>query len=126
MNKQNFIALIIAILILALIIELVRRRKLSEKFSMLWIFAGFTLLFLSAIPGFLTLITKATGAITDTVILFGLGFIFMVLISLGFSMQLTSAFIMIKNLSQKIAVLEEALKKSRIAPTSKEFTNTIK
>ena len=126
MNKQNIIALIIAFAILVLIVDLVRRRKLSEKFSFIWIVASLILCILAVIPWLLTFLTKVTGAVTDSILLFGLGFIFLALISVVFSVQLTKAFIVIKILSQKVAMLEEIKEKSKKEANPKEIALSMK
>ena len=126
MNKQHIIALVIAFLIFVLIVDLVRRRKLSEKFSFLWIVASLILCILAVVPWLLTFLTKVTGAVTDSILLFGLGFIFLALISVVFSVQLTKAFIVIKILSQKVAMLEETKEKSDKESNPKETAISMK
>ena len=126
MNKQHIIALVIAFLIFVLIVDLVRRRKLSEKFSFLWIVASLILCILAVVPWLLTFLTKVTGAVTDSILLFGLGLIFLSLIALVFSIQLTRAFIVIKILSQKVAMLEEIKEKSKKETNPKETAISMK
>ena len=44
--RQKFVAILVAVTILLIIIELIRQRKLREEYSVLWIITGVSLLVL--------------------------------------------------------------------------------
>lgn len=106
--QQKVFALIIGIGLFVVIIEMVRRRKLAEEYSFLWLVTGVGIVM--AVFGYdiLEWITYFIGARTPTTVLFILGFIFMILINLHFSIKITKLAAQVKELAQKIAISEEA------------------
>ena len=68
--EQKITAIIIAVSIFFLIIELVRRRKLREEYSWLWLLTGTILLVLTLEYQLLVWITGLIGAAAPTSTLF--------------------------------------------------------
>ncbi|WP_040948506.1 DUF2304 domain-containing protein [Gorillibacterium massiliense] len=90
-------------------IELIRRKKISERYSLLWLLLGLVMLILSLAPELLDGISKALGIVYGTSLLFFIGFLF----SLVFIMHLT---IVITRMDRKLTRLtqEMALLKARM------------
>jgi hypothetical protein len=101
------------ILLLAAVLELVRRRLLREEFSWLWIGACLLLLALAAIPPVrdkLAHLMPDSGGL-QLVLLFMC--LFLVALCLDFSIQISSQSNRIKNLAQEVALLRRAIEELR-------------
>ncbi|MFH0948008.1 MAG: DUF2304 domain-containing protein [Elusimicrobiota bacterium] len=111
MTSQNmFLSIIVSFGLIFIIFELVRRRKLNEEYSWLWMITGIALLILSVFPKFLLWITHLIGAMAPISTLFFFGVIFLLLIVLHFSIIISKLSNNIKTLSQKISILELEIK----------------
>jgi len=102
---QKIFAIIISLAILVIIVELVRQRKLREEYSWLWILTGFTIIILSLWYDLLVFFTHLIGAVLPTTTLFIFGLLFLVLISLHFSVKISKLSNQVKDLAQNLAIL---------------------
>ena len=102
---------LISIIILFGIIELVRRKKLKEEYSLLWLITGFGLFVLAISEKLLEKITVFFGAVLPSNMIFFFGLIFVLLLCLHYSLKISQMTTQIKNLAQKIALLEDDMKK---------------
>jgi hypothetical protein len=105
--RSIIMAITISSLLIITIFELVRRRKLNEEYSWLWMLTGFVILILSIWENGLTTITHLIGAVLNTSTLFFFGIIFLMFISLHFSIVVSELTNNIKKLAQQIALFEE-------------------
>ncbi len=103
--RQQLVAVFISVVILGVIIELVRRRKLREEYSWLWLLTGTVLLVLSVWYELLVMITNLIGAVLPTSTLFFFGLIFLLLINLHYSLRISQLTTQVKNLAQQMALL---------------------
>lgn len=104
--KQRIFVLTMSVGLLLLIVDLVRRRKLREEYSWLWLLTGAVILVLGIWNGFLRVITKVTGIIEPTSIAFFFGITFLVLISIHYAVKISDLANKVKNLAQELAILE--------------------
>lgn len=98
------------LVLLALVLELVRRRKLREEYTIFWLLTCASLLLLAVWPGVLVLIAQVLGTVLPLSALFGVGFFLVFLIMLHFSTVLSSLWRQNKQMAKEIALLEEALR----------------
>ena len=91
--------------ILFVIIELVRRRRLKEEYSVLWIITGLVLLVLSIWYGLLLKITSLIGAVLPSSTLFFFGLTFVMLMLLHFSVRVSLLERRIMALAQEVGLL---------------------
>jgi len=103
--RQKVMAILIAISIFITIIELIRRRKLREEYSWLWLMTGFILIVLALWTNLLRMVTYMIGAVVPTSTLFFCAIIFVILVCLQFSVKISQLTNNIKNLTQEIAIL---------------------
>jgi len=103
------VALAAGICLLLLVIELVRKRRLREEYSWLWLMTGAVVLLLSLWFGLLKWITDLVGAVTPSSTIFLFAFLFLIFISLHFSVVISKLTNQNKNLAQKYALLESEL-----------------
>jgi hypothetical protein len=79
-----------ALVILLMVIELVRRRKLKEEYSVLWVVTAVLTLLVSIWFSLLTSVTNAIGAVTPASTLFFFGLLFCLILLLHFSVRISS------------------------------------
>ena len=83
-----------------------RKDRLQLKYSLLWLAFGSVVLVLSLIPGPLFALARIFGFETASNFIFFTGFIFLILIALSLSAIVSKQAIAIKNLTQRIALIE--------------------
>jgi hypothetical protein len=85
----RILAVGISLGILLLVVELVRRRRLKEEYSLLWIVTAVVLLVLSLWYELLLAITDVIGAVLPSSTLFFFGLAFALLMLLHFSVRIS-------------------------------------
>ena len=93
-------------ILLLVVLELVRRKKFREEYSLLWIVTVVVMLILSAWTGSLKLIANAMGIKLPSNALFVVGSMFILVILLHFSAVISSFKTKNQELAQKSALLE--------------------
>jgi len=111
--RNQIVALTVSIGMLILIIELVRRRKLREEYSWLWLLTVSTIFLLSLWFGLLKWITHLIGALVPSSTIFMLAFVFLIFISLHFSVVLSKLTHRNIELAQHFALLESELEEMK-------------
>jgi hypothetical protein len=104
--RNKIVALAFGIGMLLLVIELVRRRKLREEYSWLWLMTGAIIILLALWFDLLKWITHLVGAVVPSSTIFLFAFLFLILISLHFSVVISKLTDRNKELAQKHALLE--------------------
>ena len=104
--QQKIFAILASILIMALVVELVRRRKLREEYSWLWLVTGALIILLVVWYDFLVFITHLIGAIAPTTTLFIFGLLFLMVISLHYSIQISKLSSQVKEMAQELTLLK--------------------
>ncbi len=108
---QKIFAISISILLFIIIIDLVRRRKLREEFSWLWLLTGAGVILLAAWYDLLTFITRIIGAALPTTTLFLFSAIFFMVINLYYATKISSLHNHVKDLAQHVAILQSEVKR---------------
>jgi hypothetical protein len=106
--QTRIIAAGIAILFMAVILEFVRRHRLQERYTVIWLLAGLGMLAGAAFPGLLTLLADAMGVRDTNVALFSI----LILLLLGLAFQFS---LIVSRQSEQITRLaqERALERAR-------------
>jgi hypothetical protein len=107
---QKIFAILASIVLLGLIFEFVRKKKLKEEYSWLWILTGVTILVLVVWYDSLLFVSRLIGAVTPITTLFLFGLLFLVLINIHFSIRISTFTDQIKELSQRLAMLTKEVK----------------
>jgi hypothetical protein len=107
--RQKIFAFMMAVIILVTIFELVRKRKLREEYSWLWIITGVSILLVVWRYDLLVRFTHFIGAFWPTSTLFLLGLLFLMLINLHYSVKISGLTNQVKILSQEITLLKGEL-----------------
>ena len=93
-------------ILLLIVLELVRRKKFREEYSLLWIATVVVMLILSAWTGSLKLIANALGIKLPSNALFVVGSMFILVILLHFSAVISSFKTKNQELARRSALLE--------------------
>jgi hypothetical protein len=99
--------------LLLLVFELVRRRQIKEKYSLLWFATGVSLLVLTLKRDWLAALAATIGVYYPPTALFLVLSFFMILILVHFSMVLTRLLSQNNILAQQLALLEAELEELR-------------
>jgi hypothetical protein len=105
MHRYYVVAIIVSFALLALTLEMVRRRALTERYSLLWLLTAFVLLTLSTSPWALNALAKSLGIFYPPSALLVVGMGFFLLILLHFSLVISKLTEQNKILAQESAIL---------------------
>ena len=120
--RQQIFAFIVGIAISIFIVEMVRRRKLREEYSWLWLITSLGIIVLVIWYDLLVFITEMIGAVLPTTTLFVFGILFLLLIALHYSVKISSLTDQVRKLAQKIAILQSELDEQRETSRNHEST----
>lgn len=102
--RMKIIAATIGVVIFISILELVRRRKLREEYSWLWLITGMSIVVLALWYDLLAGISRYIGGVWPSSVLFFFGLIFLLLISLYQSVKISRLTDQVQELSQELAI----------------------
>jgi hypothetical protein len=105
--RIQIVAIVGSALLLLVILELVRQRRLLERYALLWLFSSIVLLALAVWNDALATLSNAIGISTPSNGLFLTAFGFVLVLLLHFSLAVSRLSDQTKVLAQKLAILEE-------------------
>ncbi len=117
-TNLRIIAILGSVALLVFIVELVRRRRLKEEYSVLWVLTALALLLLAAWGGLLHDLTHFVGAISQASTLYFFGLIFVVFLLLHFSVRVSNLERRVIVLLQEVALMNEREQRAREAETT--------
>jgi len=106
--QTRIVAAVLAVAFMVMILELIRRDKLQERYSVVWFVAGLGMLVGAAFPGLLTLVAEAMGVRNTNVALFSIVLLLLLGLALNFSVIMSRQAAQITRLAQ-----EQALERAR-------------
>ena len=112
MTRIVLVSLLGAVGLSFVVLELVRRRRLQERYSMLWLVTCLALIVLAAVPGLLDRMSSALGIAYPPNALFIAAFGFVLLVLLNFSIAVSRLSEQSSRLAQRLAMLEEQVRRS--------------
>ena len=104
--RIQVVAILGAAALLLVVLELVRRRRLLERYALLWLLSSVVLLGLAIWRGVLEEIAEAIGVAYPPNALFLIAFLFILLLLLHFSVVVSRLADQTKVLAQRLAQLE--------------------
>ena len=108
--KVSIAAAIASLLLLVVVFELIRSRRLRERYALLWLLTGLVLLALSVWRGGLNTIAGWFGVTGyPPAVLFAVGSLFVILVLLHYSTVISRLSDQNTILAQRLALLEERL-----------------
>jgi len=103
------VALVVGLVLFVVVFEAVRRRRLSEALTPIWLTCAVAVLVLAANITLLEMLTRLIGAWTPSSTVFFFALLFLLAISLSYAIVLTRLGRQIARLTQEIAILRARL-----------------
>ena len=108
--RISIVATVIAVVLLLVVFELIRSRRLRERYALLWLATGLVLVALSAWRGGLNTIAGWLGVRSyPPAVLFAVGLLFVILVLLHYSTVISRLADQNTILAQRLALLESRL-----------------
>ncbi len=114
MDLLKLLAIVGSIALLFIVVELIRRGRLKERYSLLWLLAGSFLLIFSSSRDILEYVSHLFGIFYPPSLLFLVAFFFLLLITLHFSVVISGLSEKNKQLAQEIALLRQQMRETII------------
>jgi hypothetical protein len=105
--RIQVVAIVAAAGLIVVLLELVRRRRLLERYALLWLFSAFVLLALAIWRGLLEDVAGLVGVAYPPNALFLIAFGFVLVLLLHFSLAVSRLSDQTKVLAQRLALLDE-------------------
>jgi hypothetical protein len=124
--QQQIFALIVSALVFVVVVDMVRRRRLREEYSVLWLATSVIMFVLVFRYEWLVDLTALIGAELPTTTLFLCSIIFLLLLSVQFCIKISRLTDQLKNLSQENALMRqeiESLARSSLAIPGGQLTS---
>jgi len=103
-------AIVMSILFFLVVIELIRRNSLKEKYAILWLFSAIVQLVFSSSARLLLWTSRLLGVNDPTSLLFLIAFVFLLFIVFHFSTVISKETERSKTLTQKLGLLEHRIR----------------
>lgn len=100
-----FAGVALALLVLTIIISLLLRRQLREKYATLWIVIGLVVLVLAVFPGLLLGLSNALGVAVPSNLIFALALVLLIGVTLHLSWELSQAEDEVRRVAEDVAIL---------------------
>jgi hypothetical protein len=121
--QTRILAAAIAIAFMAMILELIRRDRLQERYSVVWFVFGLGMLAGAAFPGLLSALADLMGVRDTNVALFSIVLLLLLALALNFSVIMSRQATQITRLAQERA-LEQARRQAADARNGGEPANS--
>jgi hypothetical protein len=105
-SNQRIEVIGLALIICLLIFELLRRRRLLERYAIVWFVAGISVLVLAFWKGLLTTLSHAAGIYYPPSALFAVTFLFVLVMLVNFSTTVSRLSEQNNKLAQRLALLQ--------------------
>ncbi|MDD5440248.1 MAG: DUF2304 domain-containing protein [Candidatus Omnitrophica bacterium] len=109
-NQMNYISLVAGAALLAVILHLVRTKRLSEKYSLLWLFSALVMILLSVWRGLLDVVAHIFGIYYPPSFLFLVALFLSIMMGLHFSIVITKLSDRSVRMAQEIALLKDKIR----------------
>jgi len=113
-SQTRIVAAVLALFFMLMILELIRRDRLQERYSVIWFVAGLGMLAGAAFPGLLEVVANLMGVRNTNVALFSIVLLLLLGLALNFSVIMSRQAAQITRLAQERAI-EKALAEKRAA-----------
>jgi hypothetical protein len=109
MDRVQLVSLLAAVVLFVVVLDLVRRRRLLERYALLWLAAAAVILALTAWTGALNRLAHALGILSAPNALFFVALGFIVVLLLHFSAAVSRLNDQSKVLAQRLALMEQRM-----------------
>ena len=115
---QRIEVIAVALIVCLLIFELIRRKRLLERYALVWLAAGATVLLLALWKGLLTTLSHAVGVAYPPSALFVVTFLFVLVMLVNFSTTVSRLSDQNNVLAQRVALLQRTLEDQQDPPAA--------
>jgi hypothetical protein len=119
-TKLQIVAIAASSALVLIVFEMLRRRRLIERYALLWLGSSLVLLLLSIWTGLLEIISKAVGIVYPPNALFMIAFGFVLVLLLHFSLAISRLSGETKVLAQKLARLDKDVRELSEAESARD------
>lgn len=105
----NIAAFLLALAIVALVVEMLRRKKLREKYAALWLIVGVATLVLAAFPRLLNIVAEYVGVQVPSNLLFAMSILMLLGVCLHLSWEISVVEDETRTLAEEVAILRAQL-----------------
>jgi hypothetical protein len=116
----QLVATLASVTLLLIVLELVRRRRLFERYAILWLLSAFVLIALAVWSGLLELASGALGIAYPPTTLFVIALGFVLMLLLHFSVAVSRLSDQSKVLAQRLTLAEERLRQLDVRASAGE------
>ena len=109
-NRLQIVAILGAVALLLIVLEMVRRRRLMERYALLWLLSAIVILGLAVWQEALNVLARSMGILSAPNALFFVAVAFILLLLLHFSAAMSRLSDQTKVLAQRHALLEERIR----------------
>jgi hypothetical protein len=106
--RLTFVTATAGLLLLVVIVELLRRREIREKYGVLWLVVGLTIVPLSFFPRLLDHAAGVLGIASGVSLILFLSVIFLLLVCIHLSWECSRTEEETRSLAEEVALLKEA------------------
>lgn len=114
----NIMAFLLALTIVALVVEMLRRKKLREKYAIWWLVVGIATLVLAAFPQLLGVVAQLVGVQLPSNLLFILSILMLFGVCLHLSWEISVVEEETRTLAEEVAILRTQLDQVLAAGTA--------
>jgi len=111
--KQQIFSLLVSISVFIFTIDLVRKKRLREEYSLLWLATSLTMIVLIIKYDWLVGLTRMIGAVLPTTTLFLGSILFLIILAVQFSIKISRLTDQVKDLVQENALLRYEFEQAR-------------
>jgi hypothetical protein len=123
-TRVQIVAIVGALGLLGVVLEMVRRRRLLERYALLWLFSAVVILGLAVWRGALEQVAHAVGIYSPPNALFFVAMAFILVLLLHFSAAVSRLADQSKVLAQRQAIIEEQLRDLQRKHATAEMNET--
>lgn len=110
MSRTQIFAILSGLALLFLVLEMVRRRRLREEYSWIWLLTAVGYFLVAVWPALAIWVSRLIGSANPASAFTFLGLLFLFLLSIQFSVQISRLTEQNKDLAQQIAILDSELR----------------
>lgn len=114
----NLAAFLLALAIVAFVLEMLRRKKLREKYATLWLFIGALTVVLAAFPQLLSIASGLVGVQLPSNLLFILSILLLLGVCLHLSWELSGLEDETRSLAEEVAILRTQIERISSLPSN--------
>jgi hypothetical protein len=115
----NIAAFLLALAIVALVVEMLRRKKLREKYAVLWLVVGIATLVLAAFPRLLNIVAEFVGVQLPSNLLFTMSILMLLGVCLHLSWEISVVEDETRTLAEEVAILRSQIDSMQLAQPEK-------